>query len=306
MPNLRQQYDVVIYPHVGGNAQSMVAGVTAPGTLPIPYKSTPEFPALGFPDSTDDVRGGMGIEGLMNLYKFVQEGGTLITEGATSTLFPEYNLSPGVTVETPTGLFARGTILRGLVVDPLSPVVYGLTDREMPVYFSSGPVLNAGGGGLAAFGGRGGGFGQNTQPMASAPPVSGIAIGGVAAASPTTGAGGRSGRGGAAEVAAQFGGGRGGRGGRGGAGGADAGQQARVIMRFPGDTTQMLLSGGLAGGGALANRVQVVDSPIGNGHVVSFAIRPYWRWQTQGTYSLGFNAILNWNDLSAGRTPPQP
>jgi hypothetical protein len=31
-----------------------------------------------------------------------------------------------------------------------------------------------------------------------------------------------------------------------------------------------------------------------------FAIRPFWRWQTQGTYFLGFNAILNWNDLDAG------
>jgi len=23
-----------------------------------------------------------------------------------------------------------------------------------------------------------------------------------------------------------------------------------------------------------------------------FAIRPFWRWQTQGTYTLGFNAIM--------------
>ena len=46
---------------------------------------------------------------------------------------------------------------------------------------------------------------------------------------------------------------------------------------------------------------QVVDAPIGKGHVVMFGIRPFWRWQTQGTFMLGFNAILNWNDLDAGR-----
>jgi hypothetical protein len=32
-----------------------------------------------------------------------------------------------------------------------------------------------------------------------------------------------------------------------------------------------------------------------------FATRPYWRWQTQGLYFLGFNSILNWNDLDAGK-----
>ena len=85
-------------------------------------------------------------------------------------------------------------------------------------------------------------------------------------------------------------------------GGSPAGPQPRVILRFPTDTTQMLLSGALAGGQALSNRVQVVDSPIGKGHVVSFAIRPFWRWQTQGTYIFGFNTILNWNDLDAGKS----
>ncbi len=31
-----------------------------------------------------------------------------------------------------------------------------------------------------------------------------------------------------------------------------------------------------------------------------FANRPYWRWLTQGSFFLGFNAILHWNDLDAG------
>jgi hypothetical protein len=66
----------------------------------------------------------------------------------------------------------------------------------------------------------------------------------------------------------------------------------------------MLLSGALAGGAALSNRVQLVDAPIGKGHVVSFGIRPFWRWQTHGTYIFGFNAIMNWNDLDAGKAAP--
>jgi hypothetical protein len=66
----------------------------------------------------------------------------------------------------------------------------------------------------------------------------------------------------------------------------------------------MLLSGTLAGAQALAGRAQLVDAPLGKGHVVMFAIRPFWRWQTQGTFTLGFNAILNWNDLDAGKPAP--
>jgi hypothetical protein len=73
------------------------------------------------------------------------------------------------------------------------------------------------------------------------------------------------------------------------------------VLRFPADPAQMLLSGTLANGEALANRALAVDEKVGEGHVVMFAIRPFWRWQTHGTYTLGFNAIMNWNDLDAGR-----
>jgi hypothetical protein len=40
-------------------------------------------------------------------------------------------------------LFARGTILRGIIADAKSPLVYGYNRNEVPVYFSLGPVLNA-------------------------------------------------------------------------------------------------------------------------------------------------------------------
>jgi len=71
-------------------------------------------------------------------------------------------------------------------------------------------------------------------------------------------------------------------------------------MQFPQRADEMLLSGALGGGEALQGKAQVVDAPLGDGHLVMFAIRPFWRWQTQGNYFMGFNAILNWNDLDAG------
>jgi hypothetical protein len=79
-----------------------------------------------------------------------------------------------------------------------------------------------------------------------------------------------------------------------------------VVLAFPSNPDDMLLSGVLVGGEALSNRAQVVDIRVGRGHVVSFAIRPFWRWQTQGTFFLGFNTLLNWNDLDTGRPPSRP
>jgi hypothetical protein len=78
----------------------------------------------------------------------------------------------------------------------------------------------------------------------------------------------------------------------------------RVVMQFSSDPNTLLLSGTLANGQFLTNRAAALDHPLGKGHVVMFAIRPFWRWQTQGTYTLGFNAIMNWNDLDAGKPAP--
>ena len=173
-PNLRQKYDVIIFPHVGGTAESQVNGVQ--GAQPIPYKKTDLTPNLGVQDSADDIRGGMGFEGLINLMKFVQDGGLLITEGSTSTIFPDYHLVSGVTVEEPTGLFARGVVMKSVFADRNSPIAYGYDSDNLAVYFSQGPVLNAGGaggfgGGFGGGGGRGGaqipGVGMNLNPNAT-------------------------------------------------------------------------------------------------------------------------------------------
>jgi hypothetical protein len=74
-------------------------------------------------------------------------------------------------------------------------------------------------------------------------------------------------------------------------------------MRFPDKADDILLSGLLSGGQALTRKALIVDVPAGKGHMVLYALRPFWRWQTQGSYFLGFNALLNWNHLDAGAKP---
>ncbi|HSM60636.1 MAG TPA: M14 family zinc carboxypeptidase [Longimicrobiales bacterium] len=287
--NLRARYDVIVFPHVGGDAQSQVNGIAMTGELPLPYRQTEATPNLGVLDESDDIRGGMGFEGLFELAKFVREGGTLIVEGSTSTIFPSYGLTSGVTVEEPDGLIAPGSIHRGVFADASSPIAYGYTGDQLPVYFKNDVVLATGGGlgRLArAFGAGGRSPWQNTTPMANKPPLSPWEA-------DTTIARGEDGAedAEAAEfrrMARQF-----------GFGGDEDGP--RVVMKFPDQADRMLLSGALGGGQALQGRAQVLDAPVGEGHVVMFAIRPFWRWQTQGTFFLGFNAILNWNDLDAGK-----
>jgi hypothetical protein len=293
--NLRSKYDVIIYPHVGGSAQSQVNGMAMTGNAPLPYTKTDKTPNLGFVDQADDIRGGMGIEGLMHLAKFVEDGGTLITEGSTTTIFPAYGITSGVTIESSAQLFARGSILRGKFSDLKSPIAYGYEGSDLPVYFNQDPVINASGGGIppefAAFFGGGAanaGLGQNVTPNATPLRITPLEPEPAAAAAdqqPQVDA--------ATEfrnMARQFG---------------VVFDQARprVVLSFPQNPNDMLLSGTLSGGQVLSNRAAALDVALGKGHVVMFAIRPFWRWQTQGTYSLGFNAIMNWNDLDAGKAP---
>jgi hypothetical protein len=296
--NLRAKYDVIIFPHVGGTAQSQVNGMAMTGSTPLPYKKGDKTPNLGYVDQSDDIRGGMGLEGLANLARFVQEGGTLITEGSTTTIFPAYSVTSGVTIETPAQLFARGSILRSKWADLKSPLAYGYEGADLPVYFNQSPVLNAGGGGIppefAAFAGGGAGanagMGQNITPNAQPLRLSPFEAEPAAPADPQS----------QPDAAAEF--------------RRMAGQfgvnldtaRPRVVLSFPQNPADMLLSGTLANGQFLSNRAALVDVPLGKGHVVMFAIRPFWRWQTHGTFSLGFNALMNWNDLDAGKGQDRP
>jgi hypothetical protein len=76
----------------------------------------------------------------------------------------------------------------------------------------------------------------------------------------------------------------------------------RIVLRFANDEKNLLVSGMLAGANELANRPAIVDVPVGRGHVVMFATNPMWRHQTQGEFFLVFNAALNYDNLSVGRT----
>ena len=282
--NLRAKYDVIIFPHVGGTSQSMLAGIPKTGDKPMPYKKSALTPNLGAVDESDDIRGGMGLEGMVELTNFVSQGGTLITEGSTASLMAEFNPASGVNVEHPARLFARGSILRGTFTDMKSPIAYGYNEKDLPVYFNQDPVLNAA---LATAGGaaQGAAEGQNITPNVTGLAMSPFESTQALPPSPVLG-----GAGPVTPVPAvplpQ----------------TETTIRPRIVMQFPAKATDILLSGTLAGAETLVNRTLIADINLGKGHIVMFALRPFWRWQSQGSYFLAFNAILNWDDLDSGKT----
>ena len=297
---LRAKYDVLIYPTVGGTARDQIVGVPLTGKDPIPYRKSALTPNLGVLDSADDIRGGLGPDGLAALQAFVREGGTLLGDGSTVEMLADFGSAPGVSVTTPPStLFTKGAIMRGVFADRTSPLAYGYDGKEMPVYFSAGPVLTVSGstrdGGNAYFdpNGPGAGVSQNItpnayptsiaplEPPASAPHPEAQGVPPAAAAEtarPPAPAP-------AASPAPPT---------------SSSVPRPRVVMEFPSDANTILLSGLLSGGEALARKPLLVDVSVGKGHMVLYALRPFWRAQTQGSYFLGFNALLHWNHLDAG------
>jgi len=297
--DLRKKFDVILYPTVGSSARDQVVGVAMNGDTPIPYKKSALTPNLGVLDSADDIRGGLGVDGLAQLKTFVEAGGVLIGDGSTVDMLASYGIAAGVNTSTPPELYTKGALMRGVITDAKSPIAYGYGGKELPIYFGDGPVLtvippNRGfGGGGGDPGGAGARLAQNITPNAvpahvspwqadeptakpaappTPPPASSIDT--------------------APPASRQ--------------GGAEPTQRPRTVIAFPEKADTILLSGLLEGGQALSNKALVVDVPDGKGHMVLFSLRPYWRWQTQGSYFLGFNAILNWDHLDAGTPPPPP
>ncbi|HVH59909.1 MAG TPA: M14 family zinc carboxypeptidase [Candidatus Sulfotelmatobacter sp.] len=297
--NLREKFDVLILPPMGGGGaaglSSELRGLPMRGG-PRAWENTPDTPNFVAPglDSSTDIRGGLGYQGLANLERFVSEGGLLLAVQSSAALPVAGGMTEMVNVSDPRAMQAPGSVVAATVDDRKSPISYGYDDKLF-VYFRQGPVITVGG----IFGG----FGPEEGPGASAR---------------------SSGRGSLSdpdviqarpyvppeksvkrtpheqelyvpEDLAEFA--------RWAIPPPD--QQPRVVLRFAAEK-DLLLSGMITGANEIAEKPAVVDVPHGKGHVVLFANNPIWRAETTGSYFLVFNAILNFDHLNAGgaaRTP---
>ncbi len=82
-------------------------------------------------------------------------------------------------------------------------------------------------------------------------------------------------------------------------------ERPRVVLSFAKAADELLLSGMLDGGDEIAGKPVAIDSPLGKGHILLFANNPMWRVNTQGSYALIFNAILNYQNLVPAGPPPK-
>ena len=287
--DLNAKYDVLVFPPVGrGGAQSIVAGMPLWGN-PLPWKTTTLTPNIGKIDATDDVRPGLGWSGLANLEAFVRKGGVLITTEDTSDLAVTFGLTPGVSITRSQRLNAPGTVVRSRIVDSASPIAYGYGEN-LSVYISPGLVFNL----SNTLGGRGGrrpgGDGERPTGRGTAddpdqpqgrPPAREVPEEPKAESWQAV-----------PLIDEQL---------RNPIYVIPPAQRPRVVLRY-GDARDLLVSGLLDGGSDLAQRPAVLDVPLDKGHVVLFSPNPIWRGETQGSYFLVFNAILNFDHLDAGRT----
>jgi hypothetical protein len=67
------------------------------------------------------------------------------------------------------------------------------------------------------------------------------------------------------------------------------------------DGEAMLVSGQIWGEANLKGRPAILDSPVGNGHVVSFNFNPLHRDMNRGDQRMLWNAILNWEGITRKR-----
>jgi hypothetical protein len=290
-PRLKERYDVILFGPSVNDALSIVNGVQ--GNRPLPWKKTPVTPNLGSESSTDDMRGGLELQGVLNLQRFVEQGGTLVTLTTSSSLPIHFGMGGGVRIADTPNLWAPGGVYRVSRADRSSPLAYGY-DNELGVYFGAnrGPVFTDGQRSPIVM------AQQRRQPDGST----------------TTRLSGRGGiddqdivqgrpRDWGQESVAEFRRQQEGQPAEAGVAGGQQGVRARPIFRFAADPKDLLISGGLTDGGELAHMPALVDVPIGQGHVVMFSFNPFWRSETLGSYALVFNALLHHGNLNAGQTP---
>jgi hypothetical protein len=139
--DLRSAYDVIVVPNQGRTGKGLVFDI-APRDNPLAYTRTERFKYLGAYGESEDITGGMGLEGVMELQRFAEQGGVLMTLGQASFFPPEFGLTREINASRTTPAFyAPGPIVKADIRKPAHPIFYGYAETTVPVRWANGPLL---------------------------------------------------------------------------------------------------------------------------------------------------------------------
>jgi len=282
--DLRAKYDVIIFAPVGRASTLQILNGLPMWNNPMPWQKTELTPNLGRLDSTQDIRPGLGFDGLAHLRSFVEQGGLLITCEDTAQFAIETGLAPGVSLAPANGARVTGSVLNAVFVDGENPVAFGF-GAGVPVMSANGMAFNLSNT-LGQSRGR-----MLMDPYTKRPTGRGtVGDGDVPQGRTIT----------EPEPLPKT-----------------QPWQAKqlnedqmrnnplviptelrpdVILRFA-DNKTLLLDGLLDKGSSIAEHAIVVNAHLGQGSVLLFGNNPIYRGETIGTYALVFNAILQHEQL---------
>jgi hypothetical protein len=283
--DLRSKYDVIVFAPVGhGSTLDIINGLPMWNNA-MPWKKSDITPNLGRIDSTDDIRPGLGYEGLAHLKKFVEQGGLLITCEDTAQFAIDTGLAPGVSVVPHGDARIVGSVLDTVFVAKDNPVAAGY-GANLPVISANGMAFNISNT-LGHSGGRllmdpyserptgRGSLEENDSPLGRKA-VDAEALEKVEAWQAKK-LNEEQTRNNFSVIPEQI--------------------RPEVILRFSGNK-DLLLDGLLDKGGSVAEHAVVVNAHLGQGSVILFGNNPIYRGETIGDYALVFNAILNHDHLA--------
>lgn len=135
---LRKKFDVILVPRMGGQVSDFIYGVSS-NFGPMPYTKTAEYPSHGTPDSTPDMTGGPGLDGMHQLKLFVDGGGVLITLDNSTRMVAETGIARDLRPYEAQGLFHPGSFVQVKARQSKSPILYGYPEL-FHVFRGNGPL----------------------------------------------------------------------------------------------------------------------------------------------------------------------
>ena len=142
--NLADRYDVILLSNARGRkGADIVNGLDPEKWGPLAFVKSDEFKHLGTPDSSKDITGGMGIEGVLHLEEFVKAGGVLLALQNPVRIALDYGLVRGIGYFEPSKAFHNpGSLIKSEIVNEKHPIAYGYDKEVVILRRHAGPLLD--------------------------------------------------------------------------------------------------------------------------------------------------------------------